>query len=1248
MGNTLKKALTITVSAMTAFWSVGVAAFAPLAAGAASSAAVSTGDLVKASLPAVYYVGANGKRYVFPNEKTYKTWWSGFSAVKTITDAELASVAIGGNVTYRPGSRLVKITTDPKVYLVGAAAELHPISDEATANALFGTSWSQKIDDVPDAFFTNYTVSSSTVATALGMGALPVGTLVKFNGNNYVVAKDGVWMVNGDVSIYSAVVMPSTQAQFDAWTGGTVAGTINAADILGLVSPDRSGTLDGGTGSTPSSAGVSVKVTQIATNLTMSSTVSGVGSQNTGKSMVQVCSDKTITVDGFKVSSSSGTIGFNTIMAWFQGGDNIYEVTGTSNGDSVGEFAATDADTTFSGCQDFAFYAATSSNGGVLNLRLNSVSYTASGAAAAAMVDGGSQVLQNRNAVPVTATDLMDIAFSNGVNMATLQTDGTKQQIFTVQAAVSNNDAYIPNVVFKLSGSINVSNCELRISGAVASTNYKWVGGKYIVFELPESARVMTETTKTWELWCEVNGEAGQTVTPQLVWPAPYFWFFDNIRVTGAVASAPSGKEGVAPSATRMSVTGTAGTTAGVTALAGASATVEAVNLNNVKDTAGVTLDDEKTNGTTNTTAAVFKVKVRGSKATLSNLVFTMTGTDGDTGLTACQIKFGQRNDKGEINTSAVSLADYSMSNYGGENNVSNAGNVTVTANKQLQVGDWLIVFECDVTASGNAYANGDVQAIQIVAGSANLSFDVGTTSAFPTGAVTGTTLTMRLLTALSVAANSTTRYLVANANDAILGEYTITGPSQEGVNVSSIGITFPAGIVGSNACTTVTLRNASGADLATTSQSLTAAGTLTFSVTLPIAKNAEAKIRVVCTQAASNPGSAGTTVTNATVFNAISGTGQSSAQSFSLVGGTNFTAVNGASVAVATAGTVTSNVGQLQPSQIIGPSEQLKIYTLTTSASIHEDQNLNTFALTLTKGSNALASDLATITVKAEGYTVSGTAAAAETTICTRTVTGASPVTISCVFSSNQVKLLAGQTGIITVYATGNSLGSIGNDSTPTDGIITPSVTITNSTATSQILFKGSQSQTLVANSANTGAVNGRVVTPAGAQVRVVNKSIPSTTLPGQANMVLGKMDLIISGTSITLTDLAGTCLTNATDVCDGTSANSTVTAALDSTVLTHVSAVNAQPTWSDDGSLSQLVTVGTHDLELRLTETDCGTGENVQLVTNEFGFTVAGVPTVTQSFASAGAGAFPVTILPDFNSQAGNVLTHPSNLCG
>ena len=46
-------------------------------------------------------MGMDGKRYVFPNEATYRSWYSDFSTVQTITDKEPAQITIGGNVTYR-------------------------------------------------------------------------------------------------------------------------------------------------------------------------------------------------------------------------------------------------------------------------------------------------------------------------------------------------------------------------------------------------------------------------------------------------------------------------------------------------------------------------------------------------------------------------------------------------------------------------------------------------------------------------------------------------------------------------------------------------------------------------------------------------------------------------------------------------------------------------------------------------------------------------------------------------------------------------------------------------------------------------------------------------------------------------------------------------------------------------------------------------------------------------------------------
>src|SRR3989338_5981385 len=124
----LKKVFSSFVSMTTILWSVGGTLAFPNVASAATLAA---GDLIKASGPAVYYYAADGKRYVFPNEKTYFTWYSGFSSVKTITDAELAAVMIGGNVTYRPGVKMVKITTDPKVYAVSNGGVLRHVPSEA-------------------------------------------------------------------------------------------------------------------------------------------------------------------------------------------------------------------------------------------------------------------------------------------------------------------------------------------------------------------------------------------------------------------------------------------------------------------------------------------------------------------------------------------------------------------------------------------------------------------------------------------------------------------------------------------------------------------------------------------------------------------------------------------------------------------------------------------------------------------------------------------------------------------------------------------------------------------------------------------------------------------------------------------------------------------------------------------------------------------------------------------------------------
>lgn len=119
------------------------------------------GDLIRGqSFSAVYYFGDDGFRYVFPNDKTYFTWYDDFDDVKWLTDSNMSKIQIGGNVTYKPGGKMIKITSDPTVYAVGAGGTIHAISSETVAKELYGSSWNTLIDDVPDGFFPNYTIGS--------------------------------------------------------------------------------------------------------------------------------------------------------------------------------------------------------------------------------------------------------------------------------------------------------------------------------------------------------------------------------------------------------------------------------------------------------------------------------------------------------------------------------------------------------------------------------------------------------------------------------------------------------------------------------------------------------------------------------------------------------------------------------------------------------------------------------------------------------------------------------------------------------------------------------------------------------------------------------------------------------------------------------------------------------------------------------------------------------------------------------
>jgi hypothetical protein len=118
------------------------------------------GQLVKGeSHPAVYLLKSDNKRYVFPNQSVFKSYYANFDTVKTISDSELAQYMLGGNITYRPGS-LIKVPSLSKVYRVKETVNninfIEWIETEEFAKKMYGPAWASLVHDVNDSFFTDY------------------------------------------------------------------------------------------------------------------------------------------------------------------------------------------------------------------------------------------------------------------------------------------------------------------------------------------------------------------------------------------------------------------------------------------------------------------------------------------------------------------------------------------------------------------------------------------------------------------------------------------------------------------------------------------------------------------------------------------------------------------------------------------------------------------------------------------------------------------------------------------------------------------------------------------------------------------------------------------------------------------------------------------------------------------------------------------------------------------------------------
>jgi hypothetical protein len=152
---------------------------------------ITAGDLIKGSQPAVYYYAADAKRYAYPTQSTFFSWRKDFSKVKTIKDTELAAIDLVGNVTVRPGTKLIKIQSVNKVYAVSRNSRIRHLKDETAAQKLYGVNWATRVIDIPDSFWMNYV----DINLPLDGSEYPEGSVVQPYGSSdtYYVNSDKTW-----------------------------------------------------------------------------------------------------------------------------------------------------------------------------------------------------------------------------------------------------------------------------------------------------------------------------------------------------------------------------------------------------------------------------------------------------------------------------------------------------------------------------------------------------------------------------------------------------------------------------------------------------------------------------------------------------------------------------------------------------------------------------------------------------------------------------------------------------------------------------------------------------------------------------------------------------------------------------------------------------------------------------------------------------------------------------------------------
>lgn len=133
---------------------------------ATHAAELEPGRFIRSTDGTVYWFAENERRYVFPDGATLQSWLGGTPGMlEDAPDHVLEQYPVGGPMTVRPGTRLVRFASDPATYVVTRGAVLRAVTPELAA-AYYGDDWQLNADTLSVALFSNYRVGAPIAFTS--------------------------------------------------------------------------------------------------------------------------------------------------------------------------------------------------------------------------------------------------------------------------------------------------------------------------------------------------------------------------------------------------------------------------------------------------------------------------------------------------------------------------------------------------------------------------------------------------------------------------------------------------------------------------------------------------------------------------------------------------------------------------------------------------------------------------------------------------------------------------------------------------------------------------------------------------------------------------------------------------------------------------------------------------------------------------------------------------------------------------